>query len=141
MMKDFIFVIVFVATLFVAGNQTAMAQEDKRLNSSPREFQTFFAKFRGAVERGDKAAVATLTVFPFSYGFDAGDEGKMTRAQFIKRFKDIFGDDPKKFLTEKNPLFSRGDRGSYIVSTEDAASLVFVKKGGAYRFSAFMVEP
>lgn len=141
MLKNFIFLIVLVSTLLVAGRQTVNAQDGKRLDSSPRVFRTFFAKFKSAVAKNDKNAVALMTRFPFKYGFDAGDEGTMSKAQFVKRFADVFGDAPKDFLTEKNPLFFRGDNGSYIVSTEDAADLTFVKKGDTFKFAAYIVEP
>ena len=138
-MKNFIFLIVFVSTLFVAGSQTPVAQE-KRLDSSPKSFQTFFSKFISAVEKSDKTAVAAMTRFLFKYGFDAGDEGTMSKTQFVKRFNEIFGRNPKKFMTEKNPMFRRaGD--SYIVSTEDAAHLIFVRDKSGFKFSAYIVEP
>lgn len=82
-----------------------------------------------------------MTRFPFQYGFDAADEGKMSKTQFIKRFNEIFGKSPGRFLAEKNPLFSRGDGGSYIVTTRDAASLVFKANGASFKFTAFVVEP
>ncbi|SRR5215204_2263502 len=140
MIKNFIFVIVLGLTLYAAGSQTANAQAGKRLNSSPQAFRTFYSKFRSAVERSDKTGVAAMTLFPFQYGFDAGNEGTMSKTQFIKRFNEIFGE-PKQFFTEKNPVFSRGDGGNYIISTMDAAHLSFVKKGNTFKFSAYIVEP
>ena len=77
-----------------------------------------------------------MTRFPFKYGFDAGDEGTMSRSQFLKRFKEIVGEPP-----EKNLLFSRGDDGSYVVSTEGAAHLIFMKIKGTFKFTAYIVEP
>ena len=138
-MKNFTFLFVLMLTLFVVNNQSIFAQE-KRLNSSPEAFRTFFSKFINAVESSDKTAVALMIIFPFKYGFDVGDEGKMSKAQFVKRFNEIFGRTPKKFMTEKNPMFRR-DGGSYIVSTEDAAHLIFVRDKSGFKFSAFMVEP
>jgi len=140
-MKKIILLAVFVLVQFIAGSQTAAAQQEKRLASSPASFRTFFAKFIGAVEKSDKTAVASMTRFPFTYAFDAGDEGTMSRTQFIKKFKDIFGDSPRRFMTEKNPVFSRGDGGSYVISTEDASHLIFVKSGSTYKFTSYMSEP
>ena len=73
--------LLFIA--FIAFNQAANAQEDSWL-SSPKEFRTFYFKFKKAVESNDRAKVASMTVFPFEYGFDTGNEGKWTRRQFIK---------------------------------------------------------
>jgi len=141
MMKNFIFLIVLFSTLFVVGSQTASAQNNG-LASAPKSFRIFFAKFRSAVERSDKTAVAAMTVFPFKYGFDAGDEGTMSKVQFVKRFKVIFGDRPKEFMTgEKKPKFSRGEAGSYVVSTDYAEHFIFVKKGNTFKFTAYIVEP
>ena len=140
MMKNFIFSIVVVLTLFVINNRTTNAQE-KRLNSSPQTFRTFFSKFKSAVEKNSKTRVASMTLFPFKYGFDAGDEGTMSKAQFVKRFSEIFGESPNRFFTEKNPLFSRGDAGSYIITTDDATHLIFVKRGSSFKFTAYIAEP
>jgi len=138
MMKNSPLILVLVLTFFTINIQTTNAQE-KRLNSSPPAFRTFFSKFKTAVERSDKTAVASITSFPFRYGFDAGDEGTMSRSQFIKGFSRIFGRSPGKFFTEKKPLFTK-DRANYTVSTEDAAHLTFVRKGSGFTFTSYIVE-
>jgi len=138
MMKNLTLLLVLV-TFFIVNSQTTNAQE-KLLNSSPPAFRTFNAKFKAAVERSDKTAVASMTSFPFNYGFDAGDEGTMSRTQFIRGFSRIFGRSPAKFFTEKNPLFSK-DGGTYTISTEDAAHMIFVKKGSSFKFTSYIVEP
>ena len=107
----------------------------KRLNSAPQAFRTFFAGFRSAIAKGDKARVADMTRFPLPYGFDAGDEGTMNRARFLKEFKDMF-DEP----FEKNPRFSRGDNGAYVISTENAAHLNFIKVRGKFKLIGYFVE-
>lgn len=140
MMKKITFIIVFAMTLFVINNQTAVAQE-KRLDSSPKNFQTFFAKFKDAVAKNDKTEVASMTRFPFRYGFDEGDEGTLSKAQFIEKFDEFFGETPSDFFTEKNPLFSKGDDGTYYVLTEDAVSLAFKEKGKSFTFIAYIVLP
>ena len=119
---------------------TANAQQ-KRLNSAAAEFRTFYSKFIAAVHRGDKAAVARLTSFPLTYGFDAGDEGKYTRKEFFSTgFKRMFGRSPQRFLAERNPMVS-GKGTSYTVSTRDATHLVFTKGGNRWFFTDFIVEP
>lgn len=134
--------IVSIILLFAALAASAQTEApEKRLNSAPQVFRTFFSGFLRAVGKADRSAVAAMTQFPFNYGFDAGDEGTMTRTQFIKRFADVFGKHPREFMTEKNPVFSRGDDGSYMVSTQDAAHLVFVKRKGAFKFTDYVVEP
>jgi len=141
MMKNFIFLIVLFSMLFVVGSRTANAQK-VQFGSAPKSFRVFFAKFRSAVERSDKKAVAAMTVFPFEYAIDTGGEGTMTKAQFIKDFKKIFGQSPKLFMeAEKKPRFSRGDEGSYNISTEYAEHFIFIKKGNTYKFTGYFAEP
>lgn len=135
-----ILIVLLLAALSVAAQGKGNSRE-KRLDSGPQAFRTFFAGFKSAVVGADKTRVAAMTRFPFKYGFDAGDEGTMSRPQFLKRFAEVFGSSPRKFLPEKNPLFSRGDAGSYVVSTQDAAHLIFVKSGSTFRFTAYIVEP
>ncbi len=139
MIKKSVFFALSVFSLLIFSNQIAIAQ-DKKLSSSPLEFKSFFTKFKRAVERGDKTGVAAMTEFPFEYGFDAGDEGTMTRNQFIKRFSEVFGKNPKDFITEKNPRFSR-EGSKYYISTQDAGHLLFIKKGKTFKFASFIVEP
>jgi len=60
-------------------------------------FDAFWVKFKSAVLKGDKAAVANLTRFPFSLGYDPSaknQEGMIrTRASFLRRYKYIFDDE------------------------------------------------
>jgi hypothetical protein len=130
--------IIPIVMLLVA---VSVAAQDARLSSAPKSFRTFFAAFKQAAARGEKTKVAGMTRFPFRYGFDAGDEGTMSRAQFLRRFREVFGTRPSRFVSERNPLFSRGDDGSYQITTEDAAHLIFVRVNGAYKFTAYIVEP
>ena len=119
----------------------AISAQNKRLNSAPKSFQMFFASFKRAVSRGQKTAVADMTQFPFKYGFDAGDEGVMSRKQFLNKFSDVFGVDPREFFTERNPLFVREDDGGFAILTQDSSSLSFMKSGKSYKFAGYFVEP
>ncbi len=137
MKKNFILLVVVLALTAV----TAAAQENK-LNSAPASFRAFFSNFKRAVVKGDKHAVADLTRFPFKAVFDAGDEADMTKAQFIKRFRDVFSVDAGEYLTDEYLTFSRGNNGSYNVSNgSDASHMIFVKLKNTYRFTAMYSEP
>ena len=139
MRKGFVFGLLAVSMMLVAA-QASLAQE-KHLNSASAEFRSFYAKFIAAVHRGDKTAVAGMTSFPLTYGFDAGDEGKYTKSVFFsKGFTRMFGKAPAKFLTDKKPVVSK-EGTSYTVSTKDATHLVFTEGGNRYFFTAFLVEP
>lgn len=126
--------------MILLASVTISAQE-KRLNSAPKSFQTFFASFKRAVSHGQKTAVADMTQFPFKYGFDAGDEGVMSRRQFLNKFSHVFGKDPSQFFTERNPLFAREVDGGFSILTRDASSLSFVRSGKTYKFTGYFVEP
>jgi len=130
--------IVSVLVFMMCG--AAAAQSEKHLSSAPREFRTFVSKFLGAVRRGDKVAVAGMARFPLSFGFDTGDEGKMTRTKFYKRFRDFFGKSPSKFVPERDPEYSR-EGGTYSIITKDAAQLNFEKRNGKFYLVSYVVEP
>jgi hypothetical protein len=131
---------VLLLAVLSATAQTKGNAQEKWLKSAPQSFRAFFSVFKNAVEKNDKNQVASMTRFPFKYGFDAGDEGTMSKSEFLKRFREIFGDSPREFLG-KNPPFSRGDASSYVVSTDDASHLIFVKSGNTFKFATYIVEP
>jgi hypothetical protein len=140
-MKKIILLSVLFLSLFAAtGSGTANAQKSLRLKSTPKAFQTFYAKFRNAVVRGNKNTVASLTQFPFKYAFDAGDEGTFTKAQFIKKFDNIFGAE-RNIFAQKNPMFY-SEAGTFSLTDEtDASHYVFKKKGASYKFTLYASEP
>jgi len=132
--------LLIVSSLLLLVSVAAMGQ-DKRLNSAPKAFRTFFATFKSAVERSDKTAVVGMAKFPFNYAYDAGDEGKYSRSQFVRHFSDIFGKNPRGFFDERNPAYHISDDGAIVIDTKDAAHLVFAKSGRTYKFSEYLVEP
>ncbi|MEO8650277.1 MAG: hypothetical protein ABI539_14015 [Acidobacteriota bacterium] len=118
----------------------ANGQSEHRLSATPKAFQLFFAKFKTAALKRDGNAVASLTSFPFEYGWDAGDEGTYNRRQFLAKFRVIFSETDKLF-GQRNPIFYV-ENGSYTLSNdEDASHFSFKKSGATYKFSGFFVEP
>jgi hypothetical protein len=140
MKKLILSIVLFLSLLFING-ETANAQKALRLSSTPKAFQTFYAKFRSAVVRSDKKTAVSLTHFPFRYGFDAGDEGTFSKTQFIKIFDRIFVSE-RKIFAQKNPVFYSEKAGSYTLLDEwDASHFTFQKKGASYKFTAYIAEP
>lgn len=134
-------VVLFLSTLAVIGAGSADAQTTRRLNATPKAFQVFFAKFKAAVTRRDKAAVAAMTSFPFEYGWDAGDEGTYNRREFLAQFGHIFGGS-RNLFAQRNPKFYSEDSSSYSLTNEENAShFGFEKRGNTYKFTSFIVEP
>jgi hypothetical protein len=52
---------VLTSAMLLVGASSANAQTSRRLSATPKAFQTFYAKFKSAVLRGDKQAVASMT--------------------------------------------------------------------------------
>ena len=130
-----------VLLLFVInGGSPVSAQKSQKLSATPRAFQIFYAKFRKAVIARDKTTVASLTRFPLTYGFDAGDEGTFSRAEFLKRYNDIFGGERKVFSLRNPTLYSDG-QGFDLVDQNDASHYVFEKRGASYQFTGYLSEP
>lgn len=131
---------VIILTVLPIAAQNASEPVPERLNSAPKAFRSFFAKFRTAVEKNRKTEVASMTRFPFAYGYDAGDEGTYSRTQFLKNFKHITGDFFGDYKIERNPVFGR-DEGRFVISTESASHLAFVRSGNTFKFVSYYVEP
>lgn len=97
-MKIHILLIICVCLLFSAGAINAQSGID-----------AFLAKFKAAVKKRDKAAVANMTKFPLSMPY--GMRSVKTRADFFKRFNIIFNgeaDAARCFEAEKP--FKRDNR-------------------------------
>ncbi len=129
-----------VLMLVLAATEAAAAQSGVKLEKTPKTFQTFFAAFKAAVRRKQKATVASMTEFPFDYGFDAGDEGKYTRTQFIKNFTKIFGSEGPLF-DAKNIEFRCDARECVLDDMSDASHFIFKKRGKSYKFATYLSEP
>ncbi len=141
MKTKIIVAIVILLTALPIAAQYAPEPKRDRLDSAPKAFRTFFAKFRSAVEKNNKTQVAAMTRFPFAYGYDAGDEGMYTRAQFLKNYKHVTGDFFGEYKMGKNPWFEGGDDQTYTISTESASHLSFAKSGNTFKFISYIVEP
>jgi hypothetical protein len=132
--------LILFAFAVVCLTQFASSQTEKRLSSTPKDFQTFYAKFKGAVIRKDKQAVAAMTVFPFKYGWDAGDEGTYSRSRFLANFTRIFSNNQKIFR-QANPSFSVDGKHLDLLDETDASHYGFVKTAAGYKFVSMIVEP
>lgn len=140
MKKSFILLILILSAFFSVSAQYLPEPPEQRLSSAPKAFRTFYSGLRKAIHDGKKAQVTATIRFPFRYGFDVGDEGAMTKAQFSKRYVEVIGKKPKEFLEESDPIFRRGEDGSYYVTTENAEHLRFVKSGSRFWWVAYVIE-
>lgn len=138
-MKRIILLGILLTAFFIGVGQT-LGQDADNLESTPRSFQTFFSKFKTAVVKKRKTVVASMSVFPFRYGYDAGNEGKYTRNQFIKNFGMIFSGDTPIF-DPANIEFSCDAKECSIIDSSDASIYNFRKHGKTYKFVSYMVLP
>jgi hypothetical protein len=141
MKKRIIIAIVILLTALPIASQNLPEPVRDRLDSAPKAFRTFFAKFRTAVEKNRKTEVTSMTRFPFEYAYDAGDEGSYSRAQFLKNYKFVTGDFFGEYKMERNPVFSKSRDGEFVISTESASHLLFVRSGNTFKFVSYFVEP
>jgi hypothetical protein len=140
LLKHFVNATLLLTALTLIASHAAVAQKTVRLSTTPSAFRVFFKKFTAAVKKGDAPSVASMTNFPFQYGFDAGDEGTWTRAQFLKQHGDIFMPLPRGFK-EKDPKFTV-DAGSYTLEdSDDASYFTFKKRSGVYKWISYIAEP
>src|ERR1043166_8590096 len=77
--------------------------------------QTFWAKFKAAVTKGDKQAVASMTQFPVEmpYGFPR----IRTKTQLIKRYREVFSvqADAVKCFTDAAPKIDERNKSQFEV--------------------------
>lgn len=133
-------VLIVAVLLAVFCPRFVSAQKSVRLSATPKQFQVFYAKFRTAILRKDKRTVAALTHFPFEWSLDLGDSGKYSRAQFLRKFDELFFPLVGEFRL-KNPKFWSEGGGFTLSSEENASHFSFKKKGKMYRFTFYLIEP
>jgi hypothetical protein len=132
-------VLLLIVVGFGAG-EAASAQSSRPLSATPKSFQLFYAKFRQAIVARDKTTVASMTRFPFKYGFDAGDEGTFSRTQFLKRYNDFLGGELGIFA-RRSPAFYASAGRFELVDETDASHYIFEKRGASYQFTSYLSEP
>lgn len=88
---------------------------------SDNSIQVFWEKFRAAVIKGDKALVADLSQFPISMPY--GLPTVRTRAQLIKRYRDVFSHetDAAKCFTTAQPEIDQARPKIFTVACKNAA--------------------
>ena len=95
---------------------------------SDREFNAFWLRFRTAVVKNEKEAVASMTRFPFLY-----DSKEQSRAEFIAIEKNLFTPRVRKCFATAKPL-KEGD--VYDVFCKGII-FYFGKSRGEYKFLEF----
>jgi hypothetical protein len=117
-------VLLFLVLLVGPSNTPAEAS----LNRPPQSFNAFWRKFKTAVARNNKVAVASMTRLPFLF---AGQE--LDRAGFLKRYDEIINLRDRQCIAQAKPL---KDGDSYSVFCGPLI-FVFSQSDGVWKFSGF----
>ena len=105
-------------------------QAQSQSKSDPR-FTAFWTKFKAAVARSDKAAVADMTKLPFLL-----DSKELDRAGFIKQYSSLFTPKMRRCFAQAKP--SRDQDSMEIFCGQQI--FLFAKVGGVYKFTEIGVN-
>lgn len=99
----------------------ALVQTPARSLQGDSAVEAFWTKFKAAVIKGDKDAVAQLSQFPL--GMPYGVPAVKTKAQLIKRYRQVFNGeaDAAKCFGEARPKIERDNRKRFTVGCKNAA--------------------
>src|ERR1043165_7725711 len=89
--------VAILVTICLANVSVALSQTDSSIES-------FWAKFKAAVIKSDKEAVATMVQFPIAMSY--GIAAIRTKPQLLKRYRDLFtrqADATRCFAESKTP--------------------------------------
>ena len=95
------------------------------------EFTAFLTKFRAALAKNDKAAVASMTKLPFLY-----DSKERNREEFLRIYPQLFTPKIRRCIARAKPL-KEGE--NYDVFCGELI-FYFGKDGGEYKFLEFGVN-
>ncbi len=96
-----------------------------------KEFLTFWEKFKDALRKNDKNALADMTKLPY-----LDDEKKLNKAGFIKKSESIFNASTSKCLLREKPV---ADQDSVMLFCGDSI-YIFNKDQGQYKFTEIGVN-
>jgi len=99
--------------------------------ASADNFEAFYSKFKSAVIKQDKEAVANMTKLPFDY-----DSGKLDRAKFIAKFPQIFPSSVRGSFAREKPI---KDKSIYEVFSGESI-YIFDLVNGHYMFTEIGVN-
>jgi hypothetical protein len=122
--------VVSVAALFLLGVALKAPSKSRTAKLDP-EFNAFWIKFKAAVARNDKAAVADMTKLPFML-----DSKDLDRAGFIKQYSPLFTLKVRRCFARARPT---RDQDSMEIFCGQQIFL-FAKVDGVYKFTEIGVN-
>jgi hypothetical protein len=113
-----------VLTLLLVIDPASSAE----IKPEARSFDAFWTQFKAAVAKGDKAAIAEMTKFPFDNGAKY-----LSKAEFIKQCGEFFDRKTQRCFSKAKPV-KDDKRDSYNVFCGETI-FGFAKVDGEYRFT------
>jgi hypothetical protein len=122
--------ILFFSLTLIAS---ALAQEPAKPAQSDASIQVFWDKFKTAVIKEDKAAIADLSQFPIWMPY--GMPKVKNKPQLIKRYRDVFhhDSDAAKCFTEAKPEVDQSRPGFTVACKNEAGDPVIIYSFGRSR--------
>jgi hypothetical protein len=124
------FQVLSVLVLLVLGCVLPVSNQSRTARVDP-EFTKFWIKFKAAVARNDKAAVADMTKLPFML-----DNKDLDRAGFIKQYSSLFTPKMRRCFARARP--SRDQDSMEIFCGQQI--FLFAKVDGVYKFTEIGVN-
>ena|SRR5215216_1534204 len=100
-------------------------------NQKDKTFQSFWTKFKAAVTKNDKEAVASMTKLPFLF-----DSKERTRPEFIRIYDQLFDAKVRKCFASAKVL-KEGDVYEVFCAKR---IFYFGEVNGGYRFTEFSAD-
>ena len=109
-----------VIGLAVALMMLGALQVSASVQADP-SIETFWAKFKAAVIKGDKESIAAMSQFPITMPY--GIPSVRTKAQLLKRYREVFNRqaDAAKCFAESRPEVDTANKNRFTVGCKDAA--------------------
>jgi hypothetical protein len=119
-----------VLLVFLLGSLIQVSGQTRRSKLEPA-FNAFWIKFKAAVARNDKAAVADMTKLPFMM-----ENRDLDRAGFIRRYSSLFTPSVRRCFAREKPI---KDQDAYEIFCGEEIFL-FAKVNGVYKFTEIGVN-
>ena len=90
---------------------------------------SFWAKFKAAVAKNDREAVASMTKLPFYF-----HDKELSKAEFIKRYNLIFDRKTQRCFAREKPVLENGEIPAFSIFCGETI-YAFELVDGKYRFT------
>ena len=114
-----------ISCLTVCGISAPNQAQAAPAPAASKEFISFWEKFKDALRKNDKNALADMTKLPY-----LDDEKKLNKAAFVAKSEAIFPASTRKCLLREKPI---SDQDSVFVFCGDQI-YIFGKDKGTYKF-------